>query len=329
MSARAWSLGLLLALVLQGSLSALNHNPASIRGLAQAFGFILGQEYSLAKIAQVYPDMGPQVELARAQFSTAFPSIARRLEDELTAAVGAERTADLKKESTARISAALASAPMTRDVAAEFLEEVGQRASGKIQAPVLQYMLALKYSDSPVGEFQDRWRQRFSTDGHAKARGLKLTMQLPLSWEAAEGERPHIVQKWTSESGTGLEVVTLDVRPVGGPEPSRAEVEDLVRSGEVKDSLPQGATFVDSGLFSLEGRRGYWVQMRTVAERAGVSIHQGSYMYQFFFGENAVGIMCSVGRTPEAAAAVDAVMMRIRPLCQQIVNSVVLEQAWK
>lgn len=201
-------------------------------------------------------------------------------------------------------------------------------ARGEIESPVLEYLLAVKYKTNPAREYPDGFRQRFSTDGSGKARGIKLSLRLPRSWLARDGERPHIVKKWTTEGGTGLESLMLDIRDAEGYDPDRREIDRFLRSGEVKQAVPPGGVHIASGAFTLEGRPGYWIDMKLVQERVGVEVYQRMLMYQVFFRGRAIGIMCQTGGPPSTATRVDESLKRFRPLCQQVVNSMVLHQAY-
>ena len=181
---------------------------------------------------------------------------------------------------------------------------------------------------NPVGEFADGFRQRYQTDGTGKAQSIKLKLQLPRSWTAKDGERPHIVRKWISLNGTGLEMIHLDIRDGEGYAPTKKEMEDFVKSGEVKESIADGATYVASGNFSLEKQTGFWVHMTTAVERAGTKVYQESVMYQLFFQGKAIGIMCTAGGTDAEKTKTNEGFKRMKPLCQQVVNSLVLLQAY-
>jgi hypothetical protein len=77
---RQWLFFLLLFVSLPTTVFALNVNPTSVKGMAQAYGFVLGQEYSLSRIAKEFPELVVGVELARAQFGSTFPDIKTKLE---------------------------------------------------------------------------------------------------------------------------------------------------------------------------------------------------------------------------------------------------------
>ena len=307
---------------------ALNFNSKSIRGLSQAYGYVSAQELTIASIEKQYPELEGKAALARAQFQLAFPDSAVKLRKHIFAAVDRlefDKGMDVLRE---KILANQASRTLTRSDANAFLDEVVSRSKGEIESPVYEYLLAVKYESWPAGEFLDRKRQRYQTDGTGKAQGIKLALQLPRSWAPLDGERPHIVKKWESENGTGLEMIALDIRDAEGYAPTRQEIEELVRSGEAKLAMPESAALVSAGAFLVEGQPGYWVQMTLKQERVGVGIYQEAIQYQLYFRGKAIGILCSALGPPENTTRVSEAFVRIRPLCQQVVNSLVLLQKY-
>lgn len=325
---KLWSL-VLLALFFYSSASlAINFNPTSIKGMAQAYGFVLGQEYSLSRIEKEFPELTADVELARAQFGSTFPDIKAKLETQLRQAMGEKLFQETRTALQTKLKSTLGRQQITREIAGSFLQQVKGRSKGEIESPVLEYLLTVKYAANPVGEFTDGFRQRYKTDGTGKSQGLKMNLQLPRSWLGKDGERPHIVQKWVSENGTGLEIILLDIRDGQGYNPTKKEIEEFVRSGEVKEAVPEGFTYVASGNFTLEMRTGYWVQMARPIERAEMKFYQDVLMYQFFFRGKAVGLMCQAVGPEAEKPKVNEAFKRIRPLCQQVLNSLVLTQIY-
>lgn len=319
---------LLTLTVLPATSFAINFNSTSVKGVAQAYGFVLGQEFSLSRIAKEFPELSGGVELARSEFGSTFPDIKTKLEIQLKNAMGEKLFQETATNLRTKLRENLGRQQITREIAANFLDQVKGRSKGEIESPVLEYLLAVKYTANPVGEFADGYRQRYQTDGAGKSQGIKLKLQLPRSWAAKEGERPHIVKKWVSENGTGLEIIILDIRDAEGYNPTKKEMEEFVRSGEVKEAVPEGSAYVASGNFTLEMHTGYWVQMAMLVERAEMKSYQDVLMYQFFFQGKAVGLMCQTGGPETEKSKVNEAFRRIRPLCQQILNSLVLTQAY-
>lgn len=307
---------------------ALNMNQKLIKGVAQAYGFILGQEYTLSMIAKQYKDLATAVKLSNAKFESAFPEIKKKLEMQLKLALGEKKFQEMANALINNLQNTLKQNKLTRETSQNFLKKVEDRAKGKIETPVLEYLLIVKYASNPVGEFLDGFRQRYSTDGSGKSQGIKLSLQLPRSWARKEGERPHIVQKWVSENGTGLVMIMLDIRNAEGYNPSKTEIELAVRSGEVRKAIPEGGSYIDSGVFSLEMRTGYWLHVKMLQERVGITLYQESLIYQLFFHGKAIGFLCFAGGPEKDKKIVSETLKNTRPLFQQVLNSLVLKQAY-
>jgi hypothetical protein len=321
-----WLLILLALFAYSPPTFAINFNPTSVKGMAHAYGFVPGQEYSLSRIAKEFPELIGDVELARAQFGSSFPDIKIKLEKQLKQAIGEKLFQQTSANLRVKLRETLGRQQITNDIAASFLGQVKARSKGEIESPVLEYLLVVDYTANPVGEFADGFRQRYQTDGTGKSQGIKINLQLPRSWAGKDGERPHIAQKWVSENGTGLEVIHLDIRDGQGYNLTKKEMEEFVRSGEAKDSVPDGSRYVNSGNFTLEKQTGYWLQIAIPVERAGMKIYQDALTYQFFFRGKAIGIMCQAGGPENEKPKVNEAFKRIRPLCQQVLNSLVLTQ---
>jgi hypothetical protein len=308
---------------------ALEHTPNSVKAISKAYGFILGQEQSLSRIERTYPDAAMQVELVRLGFNSTFPDIKKKLEAELVKALTQPKFKELQKELQEKIRQFQSKQQITPQLAEQFLGQVKARAKGEDMEPdVLMYLLAARYQNNPVAEFGNGFRQRYRTDGSGKSRGIRLVLQLPRSWLAKEGERPHIVQKWVSEGGTGNNIIMLDIRDAEGSSPTKADMEQFVKSGEVRELAPEGGKVVDAGVLAMEKRFGYWAEMTVWQERAGLRMYQRTFLYQLFIDGKAVVLMCMSGAMEGKESKADADAKLNKPLCQQVLNSLVLEQAY-
>jgi hypothetical protein len=57
-------------------------------------------------------------------------------------------------------------------------------------------------------------------------------------------------------------------------------------------------------------------------------MYQRGMLYQLYFRGKAIGVMCMAGANERDSQKADATAALIKPLCQQVVNSLVLEQAY-
>ncbi len=55
--AKLWAFVLLAFVFYSSTALAMNFNPTSVKGMAQAYGFVHGQEYSLSRITKEFPEL--------------------------------------------------------------------------------------------------------------------------------------------------------------------------------------------------------------------------------------------------------------------------------
>lgn len=120
----------------------------------------------------------------------------------------------------------------------------------------------------------------------------------------------------------------LDIRDAEGSDPTAREIQEFVKSGEARKTLSELGKVHDVGPFSLERRAGYWGDISMTHERAGVRLYQRARMYQLFFRGKVIGIMCAVAAREGEDQKGNESAVLIKPVCQQVVNSVVLEQVY-
>lgn len=309
--------------------AALNLNQNAANGMARAYGFLLGQEYSLRQIEAKYPHLSAPATIARLEFQSAFPDAKQRLESQLLAALGKDAFAKLQRQLEGSVASAIQQKTVSEDQGRDFIAQVRGRAKGEsIEPKELRYLLAVCYEETPTQEFTKGFRQSFRSDGSGKALGVAITLKVPTSWLPEEGERPHIVQKWTNEGGTGLSSILLSVTDTDGADLSPSEIRRFVRSGEAKTELSELGTVHAVELFSLENIQGYRVDLSMKQERVGVTIYQRAEMYQVPFRGKIISIMCMSGAEQSKRSQADAAAKRLAPLCRQVVNSLVLPQSY-
>ncbi len=184
--ARRIVLGLLILTCIPNLGFAFNLNQEAANGLARAYGFIRGQEYSLLRIEMKYPNLIGQVELTRAHFNSSFPDIESKTEELLKKALGNDYQKYTLMIRT-KLKETLGRQQLTKESALEFIHQVKARSKGEIESPILEFLLAVNYASSPVSEFKAGFLKHYRTDGLGKSQGIKLKMKLPRSWADKEG----------------------------------------------------------------------------------------------------------------------------------------------
>ncbi|WP_309044472.1 hypothetical protein [Marinobacter sediminicola] len=284
---------LLIGLMICASpIQAIEPSSRNASGLGEAYGFVFGQNLTLQRIADDYPDLAREALLAKLKFQRAFGDIHVNLEPKLVEFLGEDVFKVFRAKLENQLMDMAQGEEINRILAENFLEEVRNRAKGDIYSPTLEYLLAVRFSENPVSEYANGFRQTYQTDGTGKSRGVVLRIELPKSWQEKKANRPHIVRKWQSEAGTGMELVILHVREMGGAHISRSDVAGMLQPGEVDALVPEDGVLYDYGMVSIEDLPGYFVDFGLLAERAGVVMFQQMRQYAFFL--QGQGRFCSV-----------------------------------
>ena len=106
--------------------------------MSRAFGYLKGEQFSLDRIRQEFPELKDDVTKSELEFSTSFRKASDRITEQLKRIIGTDY---LKFDSlmTESIKSAMAGQEITKEQALKFLEEVRNRAKGKIEShPVLE-----------------------------------------------------------------------------------------------------------------------------------------------------------------------------------------------
>lgn len=229
--------------------------------VSQAYGFFYAQNYSLDLIAREFPDLAPQVRQANFEFmSTALGGGASALESVLVRE-WPQDWAEAKPKITKQFEEIVANQAFTRDVAEAYIKEVNQRAKGVLPVAIRDAYLAYypAYVKSPGAELSAGWRQNFSTIDHPKANGANISFGLPLSWSKREGTREGVVQVFRSGAGHGPILCTLMCERVLDPSEgdfSEADMKEVFTDSFIKESLPDGATFIEGRPMTIAGMPG-------------------------------------------------------------------------
>lgn len=295
--------------------------------MSRTYGFVAGQTLSLVQIEEAYPELIPQVFNARGVFDAAFPEVEARLEAELRKVFGDEDFNGLRRDMLEKVSDELQKQPLSASQAAEFLAGVQRRARADgLEPEIRDVLLAVTYANEPAAEFTDGFRQRYRTDGSGKALGLRLHLQLPRSWAGVDGERKQVLRQWTSEGGNGRAMILLDIRDLGNFKPSKTDIERFIAQGGVRELVIQGGEVVEASVFALESLPGYSAVLHTPEQTDG-GVLTWMQMYQVFFRGKAVSVLCGTAGTEADTSSVEQSFRRIQPLCRQVANSLVVEQA--
>lgn len=181
-------------------------------------------------------------------------------------------------------------------------------------------------------EFTSGKFTKFSTAGHPKSNGVNMAISYPNSWMAMEGERPHIVQKFVSEGGQGLEIATITMLPLPLPKGvviPENELRAYFTPTAMKNMTPPGATFISAKSTMIEGVPAGILRYSMRQDRAGRTVESQWVSYYFIYKATAVTFGGSVALAqPFSPDALSKKMDDFASLFFLMANSIVLPEQY-
>jgi len=169
---------------------------------SRTYGFWIAQQRSLNHIADSFPTLNPRARSVMLEMESTFGSGILAIEDNYPDARSEWR--DLHDQVIQQTDSTLSKGFSESD-AASFLDEVDKRLKGGLPNRIRETLLTFqpRFISNPSSEFKEGFRAELSTKGNARAKGVELMMQYPMSWSAAEPRRPNIATTIRSHGGSG------------------------------------------------------------------------------------------------------------------------------
>ncbi|MHC4158614.1 MAG: hypothetical protein ACYSSO_06000 [Planctomycetota bacterium] len=187
--------------------------------------------------------------------------------------------------------------------------------------------------NSDLQAFLGGQKTKYSTEGHPKAKGINISIEYPSHWQRSEGERPNIVQKFTSDASDGLLrmcLILIKDQPSFMKLFSSEDISDAMFTEEtLKEIIPESATFIKGERTKYDGQPGAWMIYVTQLERAGLRAEMYILQHMFLYSGKMIVFECSVGGLAGSAATVEQEFARYLPLFQLLGNSIIIQDKWK
>lgn len=299
--------------------------------LSKTLGFIMGQRFSLNRITDEYPYLCLRAQKANLEFKAAFgiaeENINKALQDMLKDKYS-ESIAMMEK----KLKSTLSSQQLNQDIAAQFLDEVESRAKGNVPSPILEILLTYQFKDRPAEEFTKGYNCIFRTKGHPKAKGVDFQIRYPISWRPNEGERPNIIQKFTSKNGRGLEMFLIMVKDIPLPPGYILTQKDLYEffvESELRGMVPDGGKFISAKPVVLDNHKGAMILFDQSVQRLDLTLTMRNLHFITIRGNKMIFIQCMIFVTPNKESNLQEKFSRFEPLFKMIANSFVIQEQYK
>lgn len=176
---------------------------------------------------------------------------------------------------------------------------------------------------------QEEFKQ-IKISGHNKAPEAELEFKIPISWEAQEGDRPHVVQKYQpSKIKSGLQlIVIINSLPTQIKSMDTKEVLNIETLPELsKEMIPVGSELIDRQMVKIDGEPAGLIEYKFSTNRAGVEVGMHAINYFFIENGNLIAMQFSSGGSSVESASLK--MKYFRSLFLKIAISIVIPSKWK
>lgn len=316
----------IICIVFISSTNSYAQNENSIKLTSRAYGFLIGQDYSLSNIKKKFPDMKLAITKSEIEFNMSFGQAKNNMRKFLTKAMGENYVKALDNDLITEVQKLLPNQKITRKGAIDYIDEVSRRANGEIETPVLEILLSFQYEDSPAREFLSGYKYTFSTKGHPKAKGTDWQIEIPESWKAQEAKRPNIIQSFISRYGSGTETMMLMVMDIGYA-PSQKELEQDISDEEIKASLPENARLISNKHIKIDGNHGFMSEYEIAAQRIDITRKSRVLQFVFVSKDKACILLCAVGSIDDEDLSTK--MEKYAPLFKMVAGSIVVPGRYK
>lgn len=141
----------------------------------------------------------------------------------------------------------------------------------------------------------------FKTDGTGKSLGLKIRLYVPCTWNQSDGERPHIVKKFSYNAGVNSAISTLTINKMPAI-PSKTEIDELFTQKGLKELCEDNATFISGRKLKIDGQDCGEITFKMTRKATVGTIYLYSLQYYLFYKDKMIILGYSAGSTTDDKA---------------------------
>jgi hypothetical protein len=167
----------------------------------------------------------------------------------------------------------------------------------------------------------------YETDGTGKSMGLKIKLVHPCSWTQANGDRPHVVQKFSYSFGDGSSLnqsLTISKMPAT---PSKKEIAELFTQEGLKEMVKELGTFVSARKVKIDGMDCGEVTVKVKRESPAVTIYMYFIQYYLIYKDKMINVSFAAGGKTETEAK--NLYTKYKLLLQTLATNTVLISKWE
>lgn len=313
------------------ALSNDNIKIAKYKRVSEAYGYIIGQDYTLNLIKKEFPKYELQILHAEMSFNSSFGKSKFEIKKYLIEYLGQIEFNNYEDKLMIAMKNMLGNQTFSEENVTNFITEVESRAKGNIASTVLETILSFQFLDRPQNELTTGFTSTFKTKSHPKAKNTDWQIKVPKSWKAEEADRPNIIQKFISDYGAGNNTIMILVKEMplaDGHKLTNEELNELFTEKEMKSTVPEGGKFISFTKMTLDNYIGGMIEYEQSTERLDYKINIRMVQFTFIKDDKMYilqGIVGSINENTDLSIE----MKKYLPLYKLVANSIVVNDQYK
>lgn len=179
-----------------------------------------------------------------------------------------------------------------------------------------------------LGQVLDK---KFDSRGHPKAKGAWVTVRYPGGWEAKEGERPNIVQKFSGNYKGYFSTLMLQILKADGPVENECKAMPTAEWAEIFTAGDSQSKASNIKKTVHEGKPAFMMDLRQVISRAGNDIEINQKYMTICYKNLMISAVCQAGKVDyknQSFTTSKSILDEVQPLCTQFFNSLILMDSY-
>jgi len=273
------------------------YSETELNNMVKTYSFYLGQLTTINEIMENHPAYKLQAKSAQDLWNLKFRSSIENIISELKNSLG-DKYKELEDELLLNMSLVDFS-EVTNDDIEYTIETIKQRATGDMPSPFLETLLSFNptYQKSPEKEMIDGFINEYFTKESEKSDGINIKIKYPKSWKADNGDRPHVIQKFTSDNGHGLEGALIMIIKTK-ENLSKSDIDILLSKEGMEYQLPEKSKILDvnTGL-TIDNYPAASITFYHEQSRMNLKIGMIIETYFIYYKDYQISVMFNTGST--------------------------------
>lgn len=278
-----------------------------------SYAYLLGMEMSVMAAIKQLPHSSNEIRKSSMRFDRKFGGSKNNIYEFLN-----NNAPQYKKQTDSLFQSVRSSLKFNHTDAMSLIADLDRRAMFNIDEPFLSTLSYFQFNGDYREEFNTGHTYTYSSKDSKKAKGMNISLKLPISWRSHEGDRPNIVQKFTPVFDNRSIVCILQINT----NEQGSSFEDVCKAEE-HEILKRGDWILNKYEITIDRCEGFFLEFRHSGKRLQYDINMINRVYIFQYNSKICYLHIGI-HSPDDSVNFD----KYKPICDLIAGSVVVNNQW-